>query len=76
MNKENYFKQKGEKSCPDIKTRVFSKYIAMSFLEEHLNDVVLGNAYELIKKIPDKSIDCIYTDIPYLYLQNGGGTVI
>ena len=48
----------------------------MSFLEEHLNDVVLGNAYELIKKIPDKSIDCIYTDIPYLYLQNGGGTVI
>lgn len=48
----------------------------MGFLEEHLNDVVLGNAYELIKKIPDKSIDCIYTDIPYLYLKNGGGTVI
>lgn len=43
----------------------------MSFLEEHLNDVVLGNAYELIKKIPDKSIDLIYTDPPYEF--NGGG---
>ena len=45
----------------------------MGFLEENMNKILLGNAYELIKKIPDKSIDCIYTDIPYLYLQNGGG---
>lgn len=45
----------------------------MGFLDENTNKILLGNAYELIKKIPDKSIDCIYTDIPYLYLQNGVG---
>lgn len=26
-----------------------------------------GDCYELIKQIPDKSIDLIYTDIPYQY---------
>lgn len=39
-----------------------------------LNSIILGDAYELIKQIPDKSVDCIYTDIPYLYEQGGGGT--
>ncbi len=32
-----------------------------------------GNAYELIKTIPDKSVDLIYTDIPYDFEGNGGG---
>lgn len=36
-----------------------------------INKIHLGDSYELIKLIPDKSIDCIYTDIPYLY-QKGG----
>lgn len=31
------------------------------------NNIYLGNSYELIKQIPDKSVDIIYTDIPYLY---------
>lgn len=31
------------------------------------------DAYQAIKSIPDKSIDCIYTDIPYLYDSGGGG---
>lgn len=31
-----------------------------------LNKIHLGDSYELIKQIPDKSIDCIYVDIPYL----------
>jgi len=39
-----------------------------------LNKIHLGNSYNLIKQIPDKSIDCIYTDIPYLYESGGGGT--
>lgn len=39
--------------------------------EEMINAIQLGDCYELIKKIPDKSIDCIYVDIPYL-IQNGG----
>lgn len=35
--------------------------------ENMINKITLGNCYELIKNIPDKSIDCIYVDIPYLY---------
>ena len=35
--------------------------------EDMINNVILGDCYEVIKSIPDKSIDCIYTDIPYLY---------
>lgn len=38
-----------------------------------LNKIYHGDAYELIKEIPDKSIDLIYTDIPYLNPQKGGG---
>lgn len=33
------------------------------------------DCYQAIKKIPDKSIDCIYTDIPYLSTFSGGGTL-
>lgn len=32
---------------------------------------MLGDSYKLIKEIPDKSIDLIYTDIPYLYGTGG-----
>ena len=39
-----------------------------------LNKIHLGDSYELIKQIPDRSIDCIYTDIPYLYDLGGGGS--
>jgi DNA modification methylase len=39
-----------------------------------VNKIYLGDCYELIKKIPDKSIDCIYTDVPYLYQQGGSGS--
>lgn len=40
---------------------------------EMKNKIILGDCYKLIKDIPDKSIDCIYTDIPYLYVQGGSG---
>ena len=37
-------------------------------------DVIYNeNCYSGIKKIPDKSIDLVYIDIPYL-IENGGGT--
>lgn len=39
-----------------------------------INKIYLGDAYKIIKDIPDKSIDCIYTDVPYLYNSGGGGT--
>lgn len=41
-------------------------------LESMVDKISLGDCYELIKKIPDKSIDCVYIDIPYLYDENGG----
>lgn len=31
-----------------------------------MNEILLGDAYELIKKVPDKSVDLIVTDPPYL----------
>ena len=36
-----------------------------------LNKIHNADSYEFIKKIPDKSIDCIYTDVPYLYDTGG-----
>lgn len=38
-----------------------------------LNEIYNEDSYEAIKKIPDKSIDCIYVDVPYLY-QVGGAS--
>ena len=35
--------------------------------------IIQGDAYELIKHIPDKSIDLIVTDPPYLYDKSGNG---
>jgi DNA modification methylase len=37
------------------------------------NNIYFGDAYELIKQVTDNSIDCIYTDIPYLFETGGGG---
>jgi len=34
--------------------------------QDMLNTITLGNSYELIKEIPDNSIDLIVTDPPYL----------
>lgn len=31
------------------------------------NQIILGDSFEIFKQIPDKSIDLIMTDIPYLY---------
>ena len=39
-----------------------------------LDQVYCVDSYKAIKDIPDKSIDCIYTDVPYLYNQGGGGS--
>jgi len=38
-----------------------------------LNKIHLGDCYELIKQIPDKSVDLVYTDIPYLIVDGGKG---
>lgn len=36
------------------------------------NNIYCGDCYELIKFVPDKSVDGIYTDPPYLYDNNFG----
>lgn len=41
--------------------------------EDMINTIQLGDCYELIKQIPDNSIDLVYIDIPYLY--DAGGSV-
>ena len=33
------------------------------------------DCYKAIKEIPDKSVDCIYVDIPYLYDSGWGGDI-
>lgn len=38
-----------------------------------LNKIYLGDAYKLIKQIPDKSIDLIITDPPYEFDMGGNG---
>lgn len=38
------------------------------------NNIYHGDCYELIKQIPDKSVDLIYTDIPYKYESGGKGS--
>jgi DNA modification methylase len=43
-------------------------------MEKYLNKITHGDCYELIKKLPDNSVDCVYTDIPYLYENGGCGT--
>ena len=39
--------------------------------EDMINTIQLGDCYEMIKNIPDKSIDLVYIDIPYLIGQGG-----
>lgn len=38
-----------------------------------INNIILGDCYELIKKIPDNSIDCVYIDVPYKYESGSYG---
>lgn len=40
-----------------------------------INTIQLGDSYELIKTIPDKSIDLIIIDPPYELETHGGGEV-
>jgi DNA modification methylase len=43
-------------------------------MKYELNKIYNEDSYIAIKSIPDNSIDCIYTDIPYLYNNGGGGS--
>ena len=43
--------------------------------EDMINTIQLGDCYELIKNIPDNSIDLVYIDIPYMVknMDKGAG---
>lgn len=41
--------------------------------EEMTNTITLGDSYKLIKDIPDKSVDLVVIDPPYLFDNFGGG---
>ena len=42
-------------------------------MDRFLNKITCGDCYNLIKQLPNKSVDCVYTDIPYLYVNGGVG---
>lgn len=45
-------------------------------MEKKIHKLILGDCFDVLKKIPDKSIDLIVTDPPYLIsATNGGGTI-
>lgn len=39
--------------------------------EDMINNIINCDCYEMIKNIPDKSVDCIYIDVPYSF-ESGG----
>ena len=43
--------------------------------EDIINTIQLGNCYELIKNIPDKSIDLVVIDPPYEYVAGGKNSI-
>ena len=47
----------------------------MEGIEKYLNKVIQGDCLEVIKEIPDKSIDLVVTDPPYAISLNGGGSI-
>lgn len=40
-------------------------------IDKYLNKISCGDCYDLIKELPDKSVQAIYVDIPYL-IDRGG----
>lgn len=37
-------------------------------VNKYLNKITCGDCYELIKELPDNSVDCIYTDPPMNFI--------
>ena len=42
--------------------------------EDMINNIINCDCYEMIKNIPDKSVDLVYIDIPYLFADGGSST--
>ena len=48
-----------------INGKLDNQYFVMKNMERFLNKVINGDCLELMKDIPDKSIDMILCDLPY-----------
>lgn len=46
----------------------------MKIGQYELNNIYNEDSYQAIKNIPDKSVDCVYVDVPYLMQKGGAGT--
>lgn len=42
-------------------------------MDKIINTIINSDCYKKIKELPDNSVDCVYTDIPYLV--DGGGSI-
>lgn len=42
-------------------------------MKYEINNIYCVDCYEAIKELPDKSVDLIYTDIPYFFEHGGSG---
>ena len=45
-------------------------------MEKYLNKITCGDSYKLIKELPDKSVDLIVTDPPYLIENTKAGGIV
>lgn len=61
-------------TCLLICTNLILGVIKIKLGEYELNNIYNEDSYLAIKKIPDKSIDLIYVDVPYLMKKGGAGT--
>lgn len=43
----------------------------MKDIKEFENKIILGDCYKVIKEMPNKSVDLVYTDVPYAFTGNG-----
>ncbi len=41
----------------------------MNYPEDFINKIIQGNCLEVMKEIPDRSIDLILTDPPYEFIS-------
>lgn len=48
----------------------------MNWPEDYVNQVLLGDCLDLMREIPDNSIDMIFTDPPYGHNNNNNGDLI
>lgn len=73
------YKQAGNSIVVKVLEKIFINLLKVQKnndykLEGFLNKITLGDSYSIIKEIPDKSIDLIIIDPPYLIENTNGGT--